>query len=204
MKTMLLRSASTMVMTVMAFALPFTTLAQSEGSSFRTEDWSAQKVISSFENPGGSTSTSFDNGSLSKSGFDFTAFFSHPCYEPIGEHLIDACQSRYGVYGNLKTASTATVFRSLLVEKFGSGVLGLLGSATTDYTEQEAADAAEEASDADTVSFYGDLRARRIQLWNICKERFEDNAAACYQDNLRLLFAEELTIGGNVYHHSSR
>ena len=67
--------------------------------------------------------------------------------------------------------------------------------------EEKAEDAAQEESDSDTVSFYGDIRARRIQLWNICNERFGNNAAACFQDNLRLLMKEGITISGNVFHH---
>lgn len=199
---MIARSAS-MVMALVLFTLPFTTSAQSEESSFRTEDWSAQRVISSFENPGGSTSTSFNNESVSKSGFDFAAFLSHPCYEPIGEHLMDSCERRYGVYGNLKTAATAAVFRSHLAQKFGAGVLSLLGTSTADYEQQEAEDAAQEASDSDTVSFYGDIHARRIQLWRICNERFTNSPAACFQDNIRLLMRQGIEISGNVFHRTN-
>ncbi len=201
MNSILLRSASATVMALVLFALPFTTSAQSEEVSFQTEEWSALRVIRSFQNTGGSASIYFENESVSESGFDFPAFFSHPCYEPIGEHLMDSCQRRYGVYGNLKMASTSVVFRNLLAEKFGSGILSLLGTASADFTEQEAEDAAQEALDSDTVSFYDDIRARRIRLWDICNERFPSKPAACYQDNIRLLLMQDVEISGHVYPH---
>lgn len=197
-------STASAVMMIMSFVLPVSAFAEGyDSSALRNESWSSQRVISTFMNTGGTTSTSFDNDGLSSSAFDFAALFSHPCYEPIGAFLSESCDRRFGVYGNLKNGLKTSGLRNALVFKFGSGILDLIGSANTDLAESEAEEAQQEAEDDAVVNFYGDFRERRIQLWDICQERFSVNPAACYQDNIRLLGESQITISGNVNHRVS-
>ncbi len=201
----LFQKTSAAVLTFVLLAFPLAASAEiDQNTQFKSQAWSAHRIMQSFVNAGGTTSTSFDNDSLDDSGFDFVAIVSHPCYSPIGEHLKESCRRRFGVYGDLQAALSTTFVRNALVAKFGSGILSVLGSTNADLAETAAAEALEVeevAEEADVVNFYGDFRERRIQLWDICQERFENNAAACYQDNLRLLQENQISIRGNVNHH---
>jgi len=88
-----------------------------------------------------------------------------------------------------------------MIARFGSGALDLLAKAKTAYVQAAVDKAAAAADEENSDWIYADAHLRANILWDECKRLFVKNPAACYQDNLRLLGLNTLSIYGNVYHH---
>ncbi len=148
----------------------------------------AEHIIKLFQKTGAEVVGTFDNASVSSSGFDFAAYMSHTCFRPT-EYDSAGCKREFGPYWNLNTTYHSGALNMIL--RGTSFLAGAAHLAPTQAVIKKVEEKEVEETNTNTTLFNTpsalEVRARSVKLWNACqaKESSREEMSRCYQRNIR-------------------
>ena len=160
---------------------------------------SERRIVTTFTKPG-----PLGSGILSEDQFDFQAFTTHQCFQPVGDGEWTECVAMFGPYANLRDTLDSGKLKEILkrpVPQYGQVPASeKTGDVRGELFENERIAQVHFVESLAQLRDFVTRQERARLLWSLCKQRVQPAfTGTCFQQNLRLSKMTQLDLARNLH-----